>query len=416
MYGGAGGGLLYAPARSPWAAGLSVDALWQRAPDKTFGFTGYNTVTAIASLHYKLAEGYMPSVHAGRFLAKDWGARFEFKRRFRSGIELGAWYTWTNGNDTTGPAVTEGSGTYQDKGVFAVIPLEAMLTRDTQVKATMSFSPWLRDVGQMVVPPTDLFGLVQDGWINMRECAGLEHFGELDEPAPCSQFTTSLLERPLLPLALNDSWSAGSELNLDPTWRYLALGVGLTLVSSSLDRQADKWVRDNPNNGTLQNVTDFGNNLPYAALGVAGLLAIDETDPRRSRTALSAVEAGVLGLLASETLKYPFGRARPKANQGPDDFQPFSQPDPGLPSTHATVMWATVTPFAKEYDMPWLYGLAAVTNFARMYDREHWLSDTVAGAAIGYGLGTMLWDWNRRKDMPQVGLQKNSVTLKWDLN
>jgi membrane-associated phospholipid phosphatase len=114
------------------------------------------------------------------------------------------------------------------------------------------------------------------------------------------------------------------------------------------------------------------------------------------------------------------GRAPPTANQGPDAFSPFGgQGGSGsLPSGHTTAIWATVTPYAREYDMPWLYGVAAITNFARVADREHWLSDTVAGSLIGYGIGSMLWHWHRQsgRAMPSVGVGPNSVNLSWQLD
>ena len=60
--------------------------------------------TALAALHYRLPlDGVTATVRGGRFLAGDLGARFEMKRRFRSGFQVGAWYSLTNGNDITSP-------------------------------------------------------------------------------------------------------------------------------------------------------------------------------------------------------------------------------------------------------------------------------------------------------------------------
>ncbi len=81
--------------------------------------------------------------------------RFEIKRRFRSGITIGLWYTRTDGDDITSPGSP--GDPYFDKGVFASIPLSSMLTRDTRARASMSLSPWTRDVGQMVDSPGDLY-------------------------------------------------------------------------------------------------------------------------------------------------------------------------------------------------------------------------------------------------------------------
>jgi membrane-associated phospholipid phosphatase len=80
-------------------------------------------------------------------------------------------------------------------------------------------------------------------------------------------------------------------------------------------------------------------------------------------------------------------------------------------------MWATVTPFAKEYDAPWLYGVAAVVNAGRIASREHWLSDTVASSLLGYALGDFFWQERRgSRKGPQVLVGPSSVALKWETN
>ena len=83
-------------------------------------------------------------------------------------------------------------------------------------------------------------------------------------------------------------------------------------------------------------------------------------------------------------------------------------------------MWAAVTPYALEYGMPWLYGVAAITNAGVMARREHWLSDTVAGAALGYASGYIAWQARREsrlgKSSPRVSVGPGSVALAWDLD
>ena len=90
-----------------------------------------------------------------------------------------------------------------------------------------------------------------------------------------------------------------------------------------------------------------------------------------------------------------------------------------FPSNHVVAMWAAVTPFAEEFGMPWLYGLAAATNLSRIGSREHWVSDTVASSVIGYGLGYLTWEARHRsrleKHRPAVVVGPNSVNLAWTL-
>ncbi len=180
MFGGAGGQMLYFPESAPWAFDVSVDSLKQRDVGGGLAFRKYSTVTALATLHYRFqSTGVTAAVRAGRFLAGDSGARIEMKRRYRSGFEVGMWYSQTNGNDITMPGTP--SNPYHDKGVFMSIPLTSMLTRDTQSAPKIAISPWTRDVGQMVISPGDLYDLLEPANINMHDRDGLQYFGDMDD-------------------------------------------------------------------------------------------------------------------------------------------------------------------------------------------------------------------------------------------
>jgi hypothetical protein len=161
MYGGVGGQLLYLPKQSSWAVDFTVDQLRQRNTDGGFGFREYATTTAIAAFHYQVPKyGLTFTLRGGQFLAKDKGVRYEFKRRFRSGVRIGAWYTVTDGKDITSPGSPDDP--YMDKGIFVSIPFGSMLTKDTRSVASFAISPWTRDVGQMVESPGDLYDIVED--------------------------------------------------------------------------------------------------------------------------------------------------------------------------------------------------------------------------------------------------------------
>ncbi len=159
MFAAVGGQVLYLPQRGDWALDLSVDYVRQRDTGGGFEFRSYSAVTALASLHYRLPWlGLTATARVGQFLAKDFGTRFELSRRFRSGVEFGAWYTITDGDDITAPG-SPGSP-YFDRGVYLSLPLSAFLTRDTRAHANFAFKPWVRDVGQMVKSPGDLYRLL----------------------------------------------------------------------------------------------------------------------------------------------------------------------------------------------------------------------------------------------------------------
>ncbi len=178
MFGGAGGQLLYLPQTGDWAVDLTVDWLRQRSASDSFAFRDYTVVTALGALHYRLPTlGLTATARAGRFLAKDKGVRFELKRRFRSGVELGAWYTVTDGDDSTPPGSP--GDPYYDKGIYMLVYLNAMLTKDTQAFASMSISPWTRDVGQMVASPGDLYNLLERPlMLDSSEISPMTDFGK----------------------------------------------------------------------------------------------------------------------------------------------------------------------------------------------------------------------------------------------
>jgi len=418
MFDGVGGQVLYLPGDGRWATDLALDAVRQRDFRGLFGTRDYSTVTAIASLHYRMAHGLTATARAGRFLAKDEGVRFEMKRRFASGFEVGAWYTFTNGNDITSPGTP--SSPYHDKGIFMAMPLNTMLSKDTRAVANMSLAPWTRDVGQMVVSPGDLYKLTETDVLQMHQRDGLSGLGDMDDDYTLPALGSN--RRPWPEFVADDARDMAQAGGKVEWWKAALYGTGITLASSSLDTRADRFAKNHENSSWSKDGIRFGDALPVAALGLSAMFAFDDSRPRLSDAGTAALEAGAVGLLASEGLKYAVGRARPGAGLGKAEFSSGSSEDRdhSFPSNHTVLMWAAVTPYAEEFGMPWLYGAAAITNLARIGSREHWLSDTVASALIGYGLGYLAWDARHqarlKKHGPTVLLGPHSVNLAWSLN
>ncbi len=231
MYDGVGGQVLYLPGDSAWAADLALDALKQRDFRGLFGTRDYSTATAIASLNYRMAHGLTATARAGRFLAKDEGVRFEMKRRYNSGFEVGAWYTFTNGKDITSPGTP--SSPYHDKGIFISMPLETMVTKDTRAVAGFSLAPWTRDVGQMVQSPGDLYALTERDVLQMHARDGLEGVGDMDDAYTLPERAGGPRQRVWPDFVAGDARGiarSGGEVNW---WKVGLFGAGLTLASSS---------------------------------------------------------------------------------------------------------------------------------------------------------------------------------------
>jgi membrane-associated phospholipid phosphatase len=101
-----------------------------------------------------------------------------------------------------------------------------------------------------------------------------------------------------------------------------------------------------------------------------------------TRIAASLATAAVF----STSLKYSVGRERPDAVTEPNVFRPFSGAD-AFPSGHTTMAFALATALSDEIHRPWaslgLFAFATGTGWSRLNDNKHWLSDVVAGSAIG---------------------------------
>jgi membrane-associated phospholipid phosphatase len=394
-----------------------VDAVKQRDFNGGFGFQDYQTVTALAAVHYKLPYQSTFTVRSGRFLAKDYGARFEIKRRFRIGMELGAWYTVTNAVDN---GIAQ-EPNYHDKGVFVSIPFEALLTNDTRVTTGFSIAPWTRDAGQMVYSPVDLYNTLEKPlMIDLHKSDGLVRLGDVEDDYNLPYLGSPMWDEPfenLGKLTVQDWGDAPSAMGKPGVWETALLGAGAIAVTGLLDANVARAVDRHLGSTALDTLEGAGKWLPVVAIGGAGLAALSEQDKRMSNTGIAALEAGATGFLVNEALKYSVGRARPVDGLGTTDFEPFKRSDASFPSNHTTVMWATVTPFAKEYDAPWLYGAAALVNAGRVASREHWLSDTVASSLLGYAIGDFFWQERRAPSKgPKVLVGPSSVTLKWDIN
>ena len=416
MYGGVGGQWLYVERGAPWAFDVSVDAVKQRDFDGRFGFRDYQTVTALAALHYRLPYQSTFTVRTGRFLARDYGARFEIKRRFRIGMELGAWYTVTNVVDTG----VGNEGNYRDKGVFVSIPFEALLPADTRMTTGFSLAPWTRDPGQMVNSPVDLYQMLEKPLVlDMHDRDGLVRFGDVEDDTNLPYLGSPMWDRPfenLGRMTVQDWGNGAGALRSSSAWETALLGAGAVLGSAVFDRSVSRSVDRHSGSRALDTLDGFGKWLPFAAMSGAGLAALSEQDRRLGNTGIAAIEAGATGLLANLGIKYAVGRARPEDGKGPADFEPFRRAGSSFPSSHATVAWAAVTPFAKEYDAPWLYGVAALANAGRIASREHWLSDTVASSLLGFAIGDFFWQERRKPGDkgPRVAVGPAGVSLMWE--
>jgi membrane-associated phospholipid phosphatase len=177
-------------------------------------------------------------------------------------------------------------------------------------------------------------------------------------------------------------------------WAITGTVIGGTALSMLLDNDVRHAVRRNQT-GTLDDITKagkyYGEVVPAVSLSAgiyaAGLIFNERSVSLTGRLlAESLLYAGTINVL----LKMIFSRSRPYTNNGNTDFgnYSFNNDFHSLPSGHTTVAFTVSTVLAERinnvYASIGLYSLAALTAYQRIYSDNHWFSDTLFGAALGF--------------------------------
>ncbi len=190
-------------------------------------------------------------------------------------------------------------------------------------------------------------------------------------------------------------------------WEYFGGAVAAIAVAHHYDTQVrnhfDQGSRlpDGPHPGSSTDITDA---LPAAAefLGTWGYAHLAGSHTGDSE-AWNMLEAAGLSFVSAYAIKYVVRRQRPYQTRNPNAW--FSGGD-SFPSEHATAAFAIGTVFAESGNPRYLwirrtigYGIAAYTAYLRVKANAHWLSDTVAGAALGMATAHFVMDRRAKGEM-----------------
>ncbi len=160
----------------------------------------------------------------------------------------------------------------------------------------------------------------------------------------------------------------------------LALGIGFTGTVHAWDREAVGSL-----DGTsILDVTDLTNLYGSSMFNLSASLLVWSAGKATHNRALTSVSGDVLRTLiytqaVVDPIKRLVGRERPDGS----NYRSF-------PSGHTANSFALAELFRRHYG--WkvgapLYTIGALTAAGRMEENVHFLSDVVAGAAIGYVIG-----------------------------
>jgi membrane-associated phospholipid phosphatase len=193
--------------------------------------------------------------------------------------------------------------------------------------------------------------------------------------------------------------------NSSATTKLLA-ATALVGGAALLDRAGGNYARGHRSDPGVRVLRDAGAGLPFVEFGLAGAAWLVQRGSPQGDIAFASLESGLAAVAIAEATKLAVDRSRPSNNRGAADFGHEKRSASSFPSIHSALAWGVVTPIAQKYDAPWLYGVAALTNYSRVAGRQHWLSDTVAGSVLGYVVG----DWFA-SGLPKADGTSSTVTL-----
>jgi membrane-associated phospholipid phosphatase len=204
---------------------------------------------------------------------------------------------------------------------------------------------------------------------------------------------------------------------------WLYFGGALAAVAAA--HQFDQKVRDHFATGSKavlnggQDTNSLRDAVPTVALiAGTGLYAAFIRDSDGYQETWALLEAAVLSSATAEALGYASGRQRPDETTSPNQW---GQGGDSFPSLHATAAWAVGAVFAESGndEYRWVrriigYGVAAGTSYVRISENVHWLSDTVAGAALG--IATARFVLNRQGADARTSVQFQPTRDGWLLS
>lgn len=207
---------------------------------------------------------------------------------------------------------------------------------------------------------------------------------------------------------------------------FFPLGVSLAAISGSyfLDHQI-KTLSQNNRTPTADKIFAADKYFVEIAASLTALtyfygLAAENYKTRR--LGLKLAEAFLLQATAMVSLKFLVGRERPASGTSNDSFNPFntSWAFTSFPSGHTSTAFALASVIANDTDqIGWkitAWSLASAIGFSRIYNNEHWLSDVVAGALIGYFAGEFVSAHKSNTQSPPVQITPIPLSVSIPLN
>jgi membrane-associated phospholipid phosphatase len=223
-------------------------------------------------------------------------------------------------------------------------------------------------------------------------------------PAPTPSPSPSL-EHEFFKNILRDQkaiWTAPLHLDRGDIKWAVPGGIGLMALVTTDRITGDEMFEANGQVALSRHISNAGSIYSLAAAsGAFYLVGRAKQNDRARETGLLSAEAIIDSIIVEGALKGITRRARPLDGIERSEFFDGGS---SFPSGHSTQTWAVATVIANEYkDRPAVqiaaYGVATAVSVARFTGHKHYLSDVLAGSALGWGIGHYVYHARHRSSV-----------------
>ena len=220
-------------------------------------------------------------------------------------------------------------------------------------------------------------------------------------PTPTPQ--TSSLEKDFFKNILQDQkaiWTAPLHIERSDMKWIVPGSIGMMALFTTDRITGDEMAESDGQVGVSKAISQIG--AVYTLSAVAGtfyFLGREKHNARARETGLLSAEALVNSLIVEGALKGITQRSRP---EGGHERSEFFHGGSSFPSGHSTQAWAVATIIASEYSdhrsiQIAAYATASAVSIARFTGHKHYISDVVAGSALGFGIGKYVYHKRHRE-------------------
>jgi membrane-associated phospholipid phosphatase len=214
-------------------------------------------------------------------------------------------------------------------------------------------------------------------------------------------------------------WTAPFHLQQSDAKWIAPLGLSMAALIATDRNTSGELVENGDNRDRLRISKDisYAGSL-YSTGGISALFYLTgriRHDKRAKETGLLAAEALINSTIVSNALKGVSQRQRPQVDHSSGEFFDGGS---SFPSGHAINSWALATIIASEYGPRHpavryaAYALASAVSISRYTGRKHFLSDVLAGSALGYGIGRYVYHQHHDASLDQETGKQTSHLLK----